>query len=677
MEEKNPLLVDSANPYGAPAFDKIELKHYKPAFEKSIAMARADVDAIIANQDEPTFENTILALENAGKTYNSVSEIFFNLNECCTNDQMQNLAEELTPMMTEYSMYVLFNPVLFSKIKSVYEKRDGLGLDKEQMRLLTETYKSVEENGANLNDEQKVEFAKIAEELSLATLQFGKNVLAATNAFTLNLTDEADLEGLPAYVIEMGAEEAKARGEKGWTYTLNQSSYSDFIMFSARRDLREKMWREYNGKCIGGEHDNNELIHKIVTLRTREAALLGYNTYADFALHNRMAKNQETVNNFISDLMTKSLPFARADVAAISAFARETGFEGEFMPWDFSYWSEKYKNEKYSLSQEMLKPYFELGSVRKAVLGLATTLYGITFEERNDIPVYHPDVTVYEVKDGDRFMGLLYFDFFPRDSKQGGAWMTSFREESVENGVEKRPFVSIVTNFTKPTSTTPSLLTFYEVTTILHEFGHGLHGLLAEGSYASLTGTNVTRDFIELPSQIMENWAYEPEFLQSFAKHYKTGEVIPQEYIDRIIAAKNYNAGYSSVRQLQFGTIDMAWHSNTETPSDNAVDFEHKVLARTAVVPMIDGIAMCPSFTHIFAGGYAAGYYSYKWAEVLDADAFSLFKEKGIFNKEVAASFRENILSKGNVEDADVLFRNFRGRDPRPEALLERSGMIK
>ena len=675
MSNENPLLTPSAAPFGAPEFEKISNRHYKPAFEKAIAEAKAEVDAIITNPEEPTFENTILAFNDAGRTLNTVSGIFFNLNEACTDSEMETIAEEITPMLTQYSMYVSLNSELFKRIKSIYENREGLGLDKEQMRLLEETYKGFERNGAALEQDKKEELAKIQEELSLLCLKFGRNVLDATNAFTLQITDESQLAGLPDYVREMAAEEAKGRNLEGWVFTLNVPSYSPFMKFSTVRELREQMWKAYNSKCIGGEKDNNDNIHRIVELRHKAAALRGYSTYAEAALEGRMAKKPETVNDFLKNLMDKSLPFALRDVAEVQEYASANGFEGKIQPWDFSFWSEKLQEEKYALNEEMLKPYFELGSVRKAVLGLATTLYGITFEERTDIPKYHPDVVTYEVKDGERFLGLLYMDFFPRESKRGGAWMTSFREQGCFDGVEERPFVQLVTNFTKPTSDTPSLITHYEFTTLLHEFGHGLHGLLAEGTYGSLTGTNVAQDFVELPSQIMENWGYEPEFLQSFAKHYKTGEVIPQELIDKIVAAKNYQAGYASVRQLQFGIIDMAWHSNATVTDKSVEEFEHQVLSPTAVMPLVAGCATCPSFGHIFSGGYAAGYYSYKWAEVLEADAFSLFKENGIFDRATAKSFRDNILSKGNIEDADVLYRNFRGRDPRPEALLEKSGM--
>ncbi|MBR5670675.1 MAG: M3 family metallopeptidase, partial [Bacteroidales bacterium] len=482
---------------------------------------------------------------------------------------------------------------------------------------------------------------------------------------------------LPDFVKEAAAAEAASRGKEGWVFTLDRPSFMPFMQYSTRRDLRQKLWMAYNSRCIADDFDNDANVHQIVDLHTRSAKMLGYGTYADYATEDRMAKTKETVNAFVADMMARCLPFARKDVADLQAYAQANGFEGQLMPWDFSFWSEKLRTEKYAVNDELLKPFCQLEAVRDAIFGLAGTLYGLSFVRREDIPVYHQDVQVYEVKDGERFMGLLYMDFFPRESKRGGAWMTSFRDLSIRDGIETRPLIQLVTNFSKPTGETPSLLTHDEVTTFLHEFGHCLHGLLAEGSYASLTGTAVARDFVELPSQFMENWAFEPEWLNTFAKHYKTGEAIPQDLIDKLVAAKNFQAGYAFVRQLQFCTLDMAWYTSTSVPEGRAIDFEHKVLAPTAVMPVIEGTAISPQFNHIFSGGYSAGYYSYKWAEVLEADAFSIFKEKGIFNKEVAASFRENILSKGNLEDADVLYRNFAGRDPRPEALLEQNGLTE
>ena len=676
---ENPLLTESSAPFGAPEFDKIKNEHYLPAFEAGIAEAKAEIDAIVANKEEPTFENTIEAMEVSGQTLNNVAGIFFNLMEADTDDEMQQIAESVSPMLTEYSMYVSLNNDLFQRVKAVYEKKDELGLAPDQMKLLEDNYKSFVRGGANLSDEDKALYSKWSEELSLTTLQFSKNVLAATNAYVLNITDSTKLGGLPGFVKTMAAETAAEKGLEGWAFTLDAPSYSPFLKYSTERELRKEIWTAYNTRAIGGENDNTEIVKKIVDLRIKIANILGYETYADYALEERMAKNKVTVNEFIKNLLEPSMEFAKKDVADVLAFAKKNGFEeSQLMPWDFSFWSEKYQQAEYSLSAEELKPYFQLESCIDAVFGLATRLYGITFKQLDNVPVYHEDVKVYEVNDADgRHLALFYADFFPRASKRGGAWMTEFRGQSIRDGVEYRPFISTVMNFTKPTADAPALITHDELTTFLHEFGHALHGIFAEGRYGSLTGTNVSRDFVELPSQIMENWAFEPEYLNSFARHYQTGEQIPAELIEKVVAAKNYLAGYGQVRQLHFGYLDMAWHTLKEVPAMSTLEFEQKTLAPYAVMPAVEGTGFSTSFSHIFSGGYSAGYYSYKWAEVLEADAFSLFKEKGIFNTEVSSSFRENILSKGGTEDADILYRNFRGHDPQPEALMKKLGLTK
>ena len=676
---KNPLLTESPLPFGAPQFDKIQDEHYLPAFEEGIAEAKAEIDAIVANEEEPTFENTIEAMEYAGGKLNSAASVFYALMEAHTNEQMQQIAEEISPMLTEYSMYVSLNADLFERVKAVYEKRNELGLDVDQMKLLEDNYKGFVRGGANLSDEDKVLYSQWSEELSLATLQFSKNVLAATNAYTLNITDEADLAGLPEFVRTMAAETAAEKGLEGWAFTLDAPSYSPFLQYSENRELRKQIWTAYNTRALSGEFDNTEVVRKIVDLRIKIANILGYETYADYALEERMAKDKKTAVDFIMNLLEPSIEFAKKDIADVFAYAKKNGFEGKRLEsWDFSYWSERYKEAEYSLSAEELKPYFQLESCIDAVFGLASRLYGISFEERKDLPVYHEDVKAYEVKDADgSHLALFYADFFPRASKRGGAWMTSFRDQSIKDGVEKRPHITIVCNFTKPTADAPALITHDELTTFLHEFGHALHGIFAEGRYPSLTGTSVSRDFVELPSQIMENWAFEPEYLNSFAKHYQTGEPIPAELIEKIVAAKNYLAGYAQVRQLHYGWLDMSWHTLTELPAESTIEFESKALAPYAIMPAVDGVAFSGSFSHIFSGGYSAGYYSYKWAEVLEADAFSLFKEKGIFNTEVAASFRENILSKGGAQDEAVIYRNFRGHDPQPEALMQKLGLVK
>lgn len=676
---ENPLLTESSCPYGAPQFDKIKNEHYLPAFKAGIEEAKAEIDAIVANPEKPDFKNTIEALEYSGRTLNRVSSIFFNLMEADTDDEMQKIAEEVSPMMTEYSMYVSLNAPLFERVKAVYEQRGSLNLDQDQKQLLEDTYRSFARNGADLSDADKETYSKYAEELSLTTLQFSKNVLDATNAYSLHITDSADLAGLPDFARDMGAAAAKERGLDGWVFTLDYPSFGPFMKYSDRRDLRKQVYMAYNTRAIGGEFDNTEIVKKIVDLRIKMAKLLGYETYAEYALEERMAKTPATVNSFLEELLEPSLPFARAEVAEVLEYAKKNGFEDTVLqPWDFSYWSEKYRESEYALNEEQLKPYFRLENCIDAVFSLANRLYGLTFEERKDIPVYHEDVKVYDVKDSaGRHMALFYADFFPRASKRGGAWMTEFRGQGFFNGQEERPFISIVTNFTKPTENAPALITHDEFTTFLHEFGHSLHGMLAEGRYPSITGTSVARDFVELPSQIMENWAYEPEYLDTFAKDYRTGEVIPDSLVNKIIASKNFLAGYYQVRQLHYGIVDMAWHTLAELPQESTLDFESKIIASCPVMPAVPGAAFSPSFSHIFAGGYAAGYYSYKWSEVLEADAFSLFKEKGIFNREVSGSFRENILSKGGSEDPAVLYRNFRGHDPQPEALMRKLGLTK
>lgn len=673
----NPLLTKSTLPYGAPQFDKIETQHYIPAFKQAIEEGKAEIDAIVNNPDAPSFENTIEALEYAGETLNRISHIFYNLLEANTNEEMQNIAEEISPLTTEFSMYVRLNDGLFQRIKSVYEQRESLNLDDVELRLLEKTYEGFARNGANLSPEDKETYSKYMEELSLLSLQFGKNVLAATNAFSLNLTDENDLAGLPDYVKEQAADAAKNKDLQGWLFDLTAPSYVPFMKFSERRDLREKMYRQYNTRAFGGELDNSDIIKRIAELRIKVANILGYKTFAEYQTERRMAKNPTSVNEFLSKLLGPALPKAKQEVAELNTYAKAHGFtEDVIMPWDFSFYSEKLRAEKYDLRDEQLKPYFQLDLCINAIFDLANKLYGLTFTELNDIPVYHQDVKVYEVKDkDDSHLALFYADFFPRESKRGGAWMTEFRGQRIYNNTDERPLISIVTNFTKPTSDTPSLITHDEFTTLLHEFGHALHGIITKGKYESMTGTNVDHDFVELPSQIMENWCYEPEYLNTFAKHYKTGETIPTDLIEKIVLSMNYQSAYFHIRQLQFGILDMAWHTLSDIFEEDALTFEKKVLSATNVLPSIPECIISTAFSHIFAGGYCAGYYSYKWAEVLAADGFSLFKEKGIFNQEVATSFRE-LLSQGDSIDAAILYRNFRGHDPEPEALLKQLGII-
>ena len=675
--QNNPLLMESPLPYGAPQFDKISEEHYIPAFKQAIKEGKAEIDAIVNNREAPSFSNTIEALDYAGSALNKVGGIFYNLLEADANDTLQQIAEEISPLMTEYSMYVSLNEKLFERVKEVYSKRASLNLDPAQVKLLTDTYKSFERSGANLNDEDKKTYAAIEEELSLLTLQFQKNQLSSTNAFSMNLHDEAELAGLPDFVKDMAAQAAKDKGTDGWLFDLSAPSYGGFMKYSDRRDLREKYYRAYNTRAFGDEWDNCETIKKIVDLRYRKAALLGYKDFADYQTGERMVKNGAAVWDFIGQLSEPAKPVAEEELEELNRYARSKGFDGDrIMPWDFSYWAEKMRVEKYDLSVEEMKPYFRLEDCIDAIFSLANRLYGISFKPI-DIPVYHPDVKVYEVSDADgSHLALFYADFFPRASKRSGAWMTEFRGLKIENGVEERPIISLVTNFTKPTADSPSLLTHDEFTTMLHEFGHSLHGIMAKGRYPSQTGTNVDHDFVELPSQIMENWGYEKEFLNTFARHYKTGEPIPDEMIGKIKASMNYMSAYYHMRQIQFGVLDMSWHTLTAPISTSVIRFEKDVLKETDVLPPVDDCIISTSFSHIFSGGYAAGYYSYKWAEVLAADGFSLFKEKGIFDKETAGKFR-HLLEQGGSVDPAILYRDFRGHDPQPEALLRQLEIIK
>ena len=676
LDLSNPLLAAWNTPHETPPFSEIEFADYEPAFDAAIACSRAEIDAIVNNPKKPTFGNTIVALERQGELLNRIAGLFFNLLEADTSDEMQEIAQRVQPKLTELSNDISLNPELFARVKRVYEHPGRLR--KEDKKLLEDTYQSFARNGAALSDADKELYRKYTSELSGLTLQFGQNALAATNAFTLNITDPKVVAELPAFVKEGMAAEAKARGEKGWTVTLQHPSYLPFMTYSSNRELKEKLWKASNSRALGGEFDNTQIVKKIANTRLKIANLLGYKCYADYVLERRMAENTKTVNDFLAELLAETKSYADADYRTVSDYAASLGFKGQLMPWDWSYYTEKYKDEKYALNDELVKPYLKLENVKKGVFMLANKLYGLNFTPNDKVAVYHPDVTAYDVTDADgRFMAVLYLDFFPRESKRSGAWMTEFRGTKIEDGAETRPLVSLVMNFTKPTETAPSLLTFDELETFLHEFGHALHGMLGEGEYESQTGTNVYRDFVELPSQLMENWATEKEFLDLWAVHYETGEPIPAEIVDRIVAAQNYLAAYGNVRQLSFGMTDMAWHTLTEPFEGGVERFEAVSMAPTQVLPVVSGTAMAPAFGHIFSGGYAAGYYGYKWAEVLEADAFSLFKEKGIFNREVASSFRENVLSKGGTEHPMELYVRFRGHKPETKALIEKMGLGK
>ena len=674
--KKNPLVAEWNTPYQTPPFSEIKLEHYEPAIDYAIELNRAEIDAIINNPEAPTFENTIVAMEQSGELLGRVTGVFFVLNNCSTSEEMQQIALNITPKLTELSNDVSLNPELFARVKAVYDQRESLNLDQEDSMLLENTYNSFARSGALLEGEAQDLYRQYTTELSQLTLAFGQNALAATNAFALNITDEAKVAELPEFVKEGLAADAAARGEQGWTVTLQAPSYGPFMTYSSQRDLKEQLYKAYNTRGVGGEFDNMENIRKIANLRLQIAQLLGYETYADYVLEEKMAENTKTVNDFLQELCDATLSYAHKDVATVTKYAHSLGFEGELMPWDWGYYNEKYKEFAYSINDEQVKPYLQLENVKDAVFMLATKLYGLTFTPAPEIETYDPEATVYEVKDANgEVLAILYLDFFPRESKRAGAWMTEFRGVKTKNGVEQRPLVQLVMNFTKPTANTPSLLTFDEVTTFLHEFGHGLHGILAKGKYESINGTNVKRDFVELPSQIMENWAFEKEYLDLWAKHYQTGESMPAELIEKLVAAKNYLAAYFNIRQLSFGMLDMAWHTITTPFEGDVMAFELAALEPTKVLPVGEGCAMGPSFTHIFSGGYATGYYGYKWAEVLAADAFSYFQQEGIFSKEVADKFRYELLEKGGHQHPMELYVNFRGHKPQTKALIDQMGL--
>lgn len=681
IKANNPLVKPWNTPYQTPPFNSIKTEDYKPAILFALDEAKKDVNQIISNPEKPSFENTIIALEKSGSLLNRILSVFFNLNEAHTSEAFQKIAEEITPELTKYSNDMNMNPELFARVKEVYDSRDDIPMTLEQRTLLDKTYKGFIKNGALLKGNDKDEYRKISEELSLLSLKYNRNNLSETNAYLLHITKKNDLKGLPQYAIDAAKETAKQKKMKGWVFTLHYPSYIPFITYAENRELRKEIWMASNLKGNNNnENDNKENVLRIANLRLRMAQLMGYKSYSEYVLVDRMAENPAKVMKFIDDLLKSSMPYAKNDLKQITEYAKQNGFtESELQRWDFSYWSEKLKNEKYSISPEMTKPYFKLENVKQGIFTLADKLYNLEFKENTSIEKYHPEVVVYEVKDKktDKFMGVIYMDFFPRESKRSGAWMTSFREQYVENGKDVRPLIQMVCNFTKPTAKEPSLLTFDEYNTFLHEFGHVLHGLLSECNYTSVSGTSVYRDFVELPSQILENWATEKEFLDQFAVHYKTGEKIPADLVQKIKDSENFLQGYMSVRQLFLGLVDMGWHTIESPISGNVADIERANTAHAELLPVVPGSIMSTQFGHIFSGGYASGYYGYKWAEVLDADAYSVFKEKGIFNKEVAESFRKNILSQGGKKHPMELYKAFRGQEPTNKALLIRSGFVK
>lgn len=677
----NPLTLPQWDtPHQTPPFSQIKAEHFIPAVKEQLVTARAGVRSIVVQRSMPMFSNTIEALERNDQELGRTLAVFFNLNAAETNDELQKIALELSPMLSEYANDVSLDEGLFAKIKSVYDRREQMNLTTEQARLLEKYYKSFTRNGANLSAADKEKYRAITTELAELSVKFDQNLLAATNEFSLTITDTADLAGLPASFIEAAAMAAREADKEGYLITLHYPSFVPFLKYADSRELREKVWRAKSTLCAtAGKYDNREITRRTANLRLELAQLLGYKTYADYALEERMAKTSNKVNAFLGELLDKTIDYARADVKLITDYAAKNGFEGQVMPWDFSYWNEKYSTATFDVNDEMTKPYFSLEDAEKALFLLAEKLYGLKFVENKDLPTYHPDVLGYEVYDADgKFLSVLYCDYFPRAGKNSGAWMSTFREGYVDaDGVEVRPVVVLVNNFTKPTPSAPSLLSFNEFSTMLHEFGHGLHGIFAKGTYASLTGTNVYRDFVELPSQIMENWAYEKEFLDLFAKHYQTGEKMPSELIEKLIAAKNHLAAYDNVSQLRYAMTDMAWHSIVKPVEGEIEAFERAATSRTQILPVVQGTMMSPAFSHIFAGGYSAGYYSYKWAELLEANAFQKFKQAGIFDPTTASSFRRNILEMGDTEDPAVIFERFNGSEPTIEPLIEKMGIIK
>ena len=673
----NPLLKHFNTTFQTAPFEEIKEEHFLPAIEEAIVQGKAEVDAIIAQESEPTFENTIEALEASGELVSRIAEIFYNLNSAETNDEIQKIARDFSPKLTEYGNDIMLNAKLFERIKSVYES-DQSELNEEQKMLLQKTYRSFARNGANLNGEDKAKLRELDKELSGLSLHFGENVLAETNDFELVIENEDDLAGLPEAIVEAAAETASEKGKDGkWVFTLQYPSYIPFVTYAQNRELREKMTRAFGSRGFqDNDHNNTTIVKKIASLRYQRAQLLGFESHAEYMLQERMAEHPDKVKGFLRDILKAAKPAGKREVAELEAYARKVDGISGLKKWDFSYYTEKLKQEKFKIDDDMLKPYFKLEDVIDGAFKVANLLYGLSFIERNDIQKYNKDVITYEVKDSaDKHLAVFYADFFPRAGKRNGAWMTSYRNQKKVNGEDVRPHISIVCNFTKPTKTKPSLLTFQEVLTLFHEFGHALHGIMADGTYASLSGTSVYWDFVELPSQVMENWCYEKECLDLFAHHYETGEKIPEDMVKRLKESASFMEGYATVRQVGLATLDMAWHASNPTDVEDVGDYETEVLKNTELLPPVDGSNTSTAFSHIFQGGYSAGYYSYKWAEVLDADAFEYFLEEGIFNENVAQKFRKLLSAGGTVHPAK-LYLEFRGRDADPKALLRRAGLL-
>lgn len=680
----NPLLQEFNTPYNTAPFEQIKNEHYQPAFEQAIKEARQEIDDITNNTETPTFENTIKALDFSGHRLSRISSIFFNLNSAETNDEMQKIAQEVSPVLTAFSNDVSLNEELFKRVKEVYNQRKSLELTAEELMLLEKKYKGFSRNGANLSDDKKEELRKIDTELSKLSLTFGENVLAETQNYELHITNEKDLSGLPEGTIEDAAQTAKEKNKEGWVFTLDFPSYIPFLTYADNRELRKEMAIAAGKKGFQDNKNNNEeIVLRIVQLRAKRAQLLGYKTHAHFVLEERMAESADKVTEFLEDFVQKAKPKATEQFNQLKEFARKKDGITELQKWDGPYYSEKLKQELFDFDEEILKPYFQLENVINGSFEIAKRLYDLHFEEVNNIEKYHKDVKTYKVTNGNSdFIAVYYADFHPRPGKRNGAWKTGYKSQWILDGENSRPHISIVCNFTKPTATKPSLLTFNEVTTLFHEFGHALHGMLANTTFPSLSGTSVSWDFVELPSQVMENWCFEQEALELFAKHYKTGEIIPNELIQKIKKASNFLEGLQTLRQLSFGILDMAWHSLGlfSNDSDNVIksvkEFETEAFKSTQLYPDVTENCMSTAFSHIFQGGYSAGYYSYKWAEVLDADAFEYFKETGIFNKETAAKFKDFVLSQGGTQKPMELYKQFRGHEPTPDALLKRAGLL-
>lgn len=678
----NPLLTEFDTPFEVPPFDEIELEHFAPAMRKGVIQHNKDIEEIVINKEEPTFENTIEALEYSGQTLDRVQSVFYNLNSSLTSPEMQDIAQELAPELSAHRDAIKMNTKLFERVKAVYDAREESDLNTEQKKLLEETYKYFVRGGANLPADDKERMRKINEELSLLSLKFGQNVLAETNNYKLVIEDEANLSGLPESVIAAAAEVANEKGEEGkWVFTVQKPSMLPFLTYADNRELRRELHNAYiNLGNNDNEYDNKEIIRKMVKLRAEKARILGYDTHAHFILEENMAKTPDKVYSFLKTIWEPGLEMAKKEAGELQQLINKEGNDFELEHWDWWYYAEKLRKEKYDLDEETVSQYFELGNVRDGVFRLATNLFGLTFEEKNDVPKYHEDVQVFEVKDAEgSHIGILYMDFFPRSSKRAGAWMSEYRGQKVINGKDIRPVVTTNFNFTKPSGDKPALITTDEVLTTFHEFGHALHGLLSEVTYPSLSGTSVSRDFVELPSQIMENWALEPMVLKTYATHYETGEVIPQELIDKIKASSNFNQGFATTEYMAASILDMDYHTLTpENAEIEVTEFEDNSLNKIGLFEDIIVRYRSTYFSHIFAGGYSSGYYAYIWAEVLDSDAFNAFKETGdLYDQETAVAFRENVLSKGGTEDPMKLYVDFRGKEPDEKALLRKRGLLK